>query len=96
MTVALSRARLGLYVLGRRVVFESCYELSEAFSRLIAGRSGKLELTVGEMWPTRRKPGEQTEGAIMEDVSHLGQYVYEMTKTKVEAIKGKGAASGNV
>ncbi|KAF8477576.1 P-loop containing nucleoside triphosphate hydrolase protein [Kalaharituber pfeilii] len=95
MTVALSRARLGLYVLGRRSVFESCYELSEAFSRLIASRSTKLELVVGEMWPTTRKAGEEDpkEGGqtvMMEDVAHLGQYVYEMTVTAVERWKQQG------
>ncbi|KAJ2354635.1 hypothetical protein GGF43_003148, partial [Coemansia sp. RSA 2618] len=36
LTVALSRARLGLYVFGRRSVFESCFELQEVFARLLA------------------------------------------------------------
>lgn len=96
MTVALSRARLGLYVLGRRSVFDSCYELSESFSRLIVSRGTKLELVVGEMWPTQRKAGEESsEGTVvMEDVSHLGQYVYEMTLTAVERIKQGGGGAG--
>ena len=34
--VALSRARLGLYVFGRRDVFASCYELAPAFKHLLA------------------------------------------------------------
>ena len=95
MTVALSRARLGLYVLGRRNVFESCYELSEAFGRLIAGRGTKLELAVGEMWPGQRKAGvveaRGGEGTVvMEDVRHMGQFVYEMTVTAVETMKQGG------
>ena len=96
MTVALSRARLGLYVLGRRSVFESCYELNEAFSRLIASRRTKLELVVGEMWPTQRGAGEDSpEGTVvMEDVTHLGQYVYEMTVTAVERMKAGGSIAG--
>ncbi|KAL1836269.1 hypothetical protein VTJ49DRAFT_5377 [Mycothermus thermophilus] len=53
MTVALSRARLGLYVLGRREVFESCYELREAFDLLLR-RPDKLVLVTGELWPTQR------------------------------------------
>lgn len=95
MTVGLSRARLGLYVLGRRAVFESCYELSEAFERLISSRPTKLELVVGEMWPTTRQAGHDSgEGTVMmEDVSHLGQYVYEMTVTAVEQMKN-GRVSG--
>jgi len=96
MTVALSRARLGLYVLGRRSVFESCYDLNEAFSRLIASRRTKLELVVGEMWPTQREAGEESpEGTVvMEDVTHLGQYVYEMTVTAVERLKAGGSIAG--
>lgn len=96
MTVALSRARFGLYVLGRRSVFESCYELSEAFSRLISSRGTKLELVTGEMWPIQRLVGEKSpEGTVvMEDVTHLGQYVYEMTITAVERIKTGGRIGG--
>lgn len=91
VTVALSRARLGLYVLGRREVFEGCFELKEAFGRLFAsGGDGRLELVTGEMWPTERpEAGGVEEGrrAVMEGVEHLGKYVYEMTVTKVEALK---------
>ncbi|KAJ2200409.1 hypothetical protein IW144_001139 [Coemansia sp. RSA 522] len=36
MTVALSRARLGLYVFGRRSVFDSCFELSRVMQNLLA------------------------------------------------------------
>ncbi|OAA56641.1 dead helicases superfamily protein [Niveomyces insectorum RCEF 264] len=53
LTVALSRARLGLYVLGRRAVFEACYELREAFALLLR-RPDKLTLVTGELWPTTR------------------------------------------
>ena len=53
LTVALSRARLGLYIVGRREVFEACYELRDAF-RLLLGRPDKLVLVTGEMWPSER------------------------------------------
>jgi len=86
MTVALSRARLGLYVVGRREVFESCYELSGAFSRLLENKSDKLEIVTGEMWPTDRRDRPK-EGTEMENVEHMGQYVYEMTVTKVESMR---------
>lgn len=93
LTVALSRARLGLYILGRREVFESCYELKDAFNILFQ-RSDKLTLVTGEMYPTERpikekgKKVKKIEGeAVMEGVEHLGQYVYEMTNAKVEQIK---------
>ena len=86
MTVALSRARLGLYILGRREVFESVYELRPAFEQLFA-RPDKLMLVTGEMWPSKRVVAEEegsVEGEVaMEGVEHLGQYVFEMTRTRM-------------
>ncbi|RPA71567.1 hypothetical protein BJ508DRAFT_367698 [Ascobolus immersus RN42] len=100
VTVALSRARLGLYVLGRREVFEASPEVREALDKLTENgtRSDKLELVTGEMYPTKRKADEPLGGeeggdggnkavVVMEGVEHLGQYVFEMTKTKLEALK---------
>ncbi|KZF22773.1 intron-binding protein aquarius [Xylona heveae TC161] len=88
LTVALSRARLGLYVLGRREVFESCYELKEAFGVLLQ-RPDKLQLVPGEMFPTQRSVNDEPEGAEMEGVEHLGQYVYDITQAKLAALSGE-------
>lgn len=85
LTVALSRARLGLYILGRREVFESCFELKPAFD-LLGQRPDKLMLVPGEMFPTSRSLTEEVEGTPMEGVEHLGQYVYEMTEAKIKAL----------
>lgn len=95
LTVALSRARLGLYILGRRTVFESCYELREAF-QLLFRREDKLQLVTGEMHPTgRRLEDEEVPGTTeMVGVEHLGQYVFEMTQAKVEALKKGDATVG--
>lgn len=92
LTVALSRARLGLYVLGRREVFDSSLELREAFAPLFQ-RSGKLELVANEMFPTSRAVFAEVAkdaSTVMEGVEHLGQYVYEMTQAKVKALKAGG------
>lgn len=86
LTVALSRARLGLYILGRRSVFESCPELLEAF-RLPLERPEKLILKLGEMFPTARMLDDKVEETEMAGVEHLGQYVFEMTRAKVEMPK---------
>jgi hypothetical protein len=58
--VALSRARLGLYVFCRRSLFELCLELAPAFKRLLlktveqpVGES-QLQLVPGEGWPATR------------------------------------------
>lgn len=85
LTVALSRARLGLYIFGRREVFESCYELKPAFDQLFQ-RPEKLMLAPGEMFPTNRALDDDVEGTPMEGVEHLGQYVFEMTQAKVKAM----------
>lgn len=45
------------------------------------------------MFPTTRGVGDEVEGAEMVGVEHLGQYVFEMTKAKVEALKGGGDAA---
>ena len=89
LTVALSRARLGLYVLGRREVFESSLELREAFEVLFE-RPNKLALVTGEMFPAERGVEDVVEAVEMEGVEHLGSYVFEMTKAKVEALKKGG------
>lgn len=85
LTVALSRARLGLYILGRREVFESCYELKPAFD-LLFQRPDKLMLAPGEMFPTTRSVDDEIQGTPMEGVEHLGQYVFEMTQAKLKAM----------
>ena len=101
LTVALSRARLGLYVLGRREVFEACYELREAF-RVLLQRPDKLALVTGELWPSARVIAEENKAAAggtldnevtMEGVEHLGQYVFEMTKTKLQQLQAAAAES---
>ncbi|EAA61660.1 hypothetical protein AN7014.2 [Aspergillus nidulans FGSC A4] len=90
LTVALSRARLGLYILGRREVFESCYELKPAFDLLLQ-RPDKLMLAPGEMYPATRTLDDEVKGTPMEGVEHLGQYVFEMTQAKIKALGGEGA-----
>ncbi|PHH54947.1 Intron-binding protein aquarius [Ceratocystis fimbriata CBS 114723] len=96
LTVGLSRARLGLYVLGRRAVFESCVELRPALSRFFAGgRPDKLTLVTGELWPSQRLVADEAVGVSVpgeftsEGVEHLGLYVYEMTQTKMKELEGE-------
>ncbi|KAG5302062.1 intron-binding protein aquarius [Histoplasma ohiense] len=92
LTVALSRARLGLYILGRREIFESCFELKPAFDILFQ-RPDKLMLIPGELFPTSRGFVEDATGTPMEGIEHLGQYVYEMTQAKIKALAEEGSAA---
>lgn len=87
MTVALSRARLGLYVLGRGELFASSPELAGFWSRLDrsadgSNESNELEVVPGEMYGTKVQ-GER-KGTRMQGLAHFGQYVYEMTQTRLE------------
>lgn len=91
LTVALSRARLGLYVLGRRAIFENCYELREAFRLLFLGED-KLQLVTGEIYPAIRLLGDEAKATEMVGVEHLGRYVFEMTQAKVAALRRGEAA----
>jgi intron-binding protein aquarius len=88
ITVALSRARLGFYVLGRQELWEQCLELKPAMEVLLE-RPTNLEVVTGEMYPTQRKVEEDVQGTQIEGVEHLGQYVYEMTQAKVKALGGQ-------
>ncbi|EHY52254.1 hypothetical protein HRR83_003181 [Exophiala dermatitidis] len=92
LTVALSRARLGLYIIGRRELFESCFEMKPAMDLLLQ-RPDKLVLTTGEMFPTERALDADVPGTEMEGVEHLGQYVFEMTQAKVKAMGGQVAVA---
>lgn len=82
----MSRARLGIYILGRREVFENCYELRDAF-RVLLQRPDQLLLTTGEYFPTTRLLNDEVDATEMTGVEHLGQYVYDMTQAKLEAVK---------
>jgi len=72
ITVAFSRARLGLYILGRRKVFESSVDLTRAFEYLFA-KPDKLQLVTGEMWPSQRSLEAEVTATEMEGVEHLGK-----------------------
>lgn len=100
MTVAVSRARLGLYVLGRRDVFEACPEIRPAFDILLQ-RPDKLMLVTGELWPSQRLTADEDPSAAlkgevsMESVEHIGQYVFEMTNTRIKQLQAEqGGPSG--
>lgn len=80
------------------------FELKPAFDILFQ-RPDKLSLVTGEMYGETQRPVPSTtvsgpnveaievevEGeTAMEGVEHLGQYVYEMTKAKIEDLKTSG------
>jgi intron-binding protein aquarius len=85
--VAFSRGRLGLYVLGRQSLFETCHELSPMMEHF-RERPNKLQIVPGEHYPsTRAADNGLAKGQTFEvsDVGHLGSMVHEMLKQWTQA-----------
>jgi len=89
LVVALSRARLGLYIFCRKSIFESCYELAPAFSQLVGdAKPTDLKLVLGERWPSQRAAGKPDVVAAGDIVSlsqstaipEMGTLVHHMTQ----------------
>jgi intron-binding protein aquarius len=57
IVVALSRARLGLYIFGRFELFVSCNEIVQALKNF-QDTPKQLELVVGETVPAKREAGD--------------------------------------
>lgn len=87
LVVAVSRARLGLYVLCRQELFGNCYELKRTFEQL-AERPTKLQLVMGENYPTERKLKDDIPNDRLyevDDVAHLGSIVHQMQENLINA-----------
>ena len=89
LTVALSRARLGLYILGRRALFDDLPGLDVAMAK--GNKDGCLEVVTGEIFPAERAVGDKVDATEITGLEHLGQYVYEMTQAKVKSLGGNVA-----
>ena len=82
LVVALSRAKLGLYVFCRQQLFENLFELQPSFSQLVA-KPTMLQLVVGEGWPTRRKVTDEISTDrvyTVDNVTAMGVLVYQMVQ----------------
>ena len=81
LIVAVSRARLGLYVFGRVSLFENCAELKPVFAQL-AKTPTKLQVLPQETAGTERKPSDAGTCYDVEGVEHMGQLVAQMMREK--------------
>uniref|UniRef100_A0A8D2AZL4 RNA helicase aquarius n=1 Tax=Sciurus vulgaris TaxID=55149 RepID=A0A8D2AZL4_SCIVU len=79
LVVAMSRARLGLYIFARVSLFQNCFELTPAFSQLTA-RPLHLHIIPTEPFPTTRKNGERPshEVQIIKNMPQMANFVYNM------------------
>ena len=90
LVVAMSRARLGLYVFSRVGLFQNCFELSPAF-RLLTRHPLALHLYPMECSPPVRPAGytPQTPVLIIRDMPHLASFVYDEYNRRINALTAK-------
>lgn len=88
LVVAMSRARLGLYVFARVSLFKNCFELTPAFAQLMQ-RPLKLQLLPQEHYPTERLNDAipSTSPMEIEDMPHMAKFVYDYYIEKVSGMK---------
>ncbi|ESO09157.1 hypothetical protein HELRODRAFT_110053 [Helobdella robusta] len=87
LVVAMSRARLGLYIFGRVSLFQNCFELTPTFSQLMK-RPMKLWLAPFERFATHRLNEVPPPGTplVMENMPHMTQYVFDFYKEHVQQL----------
>lgn len=87
LVVAMSRARLGLYVFGRVSLFSNCFELTPTFNKLMA-RPLQLHIVPSEVYPPSRKMNEPIKGEamIMKNMPHMAQFVYDFYNQKINRL----------
>lgn len=82
LVVALSRARLGLYVFCRKALFANCYELGPAF-KLLLSKPTQLQLIGGESHPVQRAVDATPDPSLVlsvDGVTAMGVLVYQMVQ----------------
>ena len=96
LIVAMSRARLGLYIFARVALFKSCFELTPVFN-ILTQRPTKLQLVSNEICPASRGLNDAVEKPkVVEDMPEMAQYVFDFYQSKLEhfnKIKNQAKAS---
>ncbi|XP_018334120.1 RNA helicase aquarius [Agrilus planipennis] len=88
LVVAMSRARLGLYVFARVSLFRNCFELMPAFHQLTQ-RPTQLHLVLNEPHPTTRYSNQPLTSPpfVVLDMPHMANFVYQYYMEKVKVMK---------
>lgn len=95
LIVAMSRSRLGLYIVARKNVFEGCYELSPVFNILNERGTDKLKIIPGETYPPSRLVSDAVQNSFtVNDVGHLSAIVTSL-EGQVAASTSNNAASNS-
>ena len=96
LVVAMSRARVGLYVFGRRALFEASVELQPTFRQLLA-LPDQLALLPAERHPTSRRAEDvPSEGVLnVAGLQEMGELVASLTQAAAESEHAAPAAEMN-
>merc|ERR1712242_200344 len=87
LVVAMSRARLGLYVFARVNLFKNCYDLQPAFNILMK-RPLQLHLAPNEVVPcTRQANVTAPNPVIVYDMPMMSKFVVDFYQDKVKQLK---------
>jgi intron-binding protein aquarius len=80
LIVAVSRARLGLYVFGRTSLFEQCHELAPVM-KILKSRPQALEVYPNERFGSTRANSDVSAVPLsITDMPSMGRFVYDLTQ----------------
>lgn len=85
LVVAMSRARLGLYIFGRFNLFRNCLELQTVFN-MLSSRPLQLHLLINEEHPTARDLNDQLNGSlkVIGNLDQMTDFVLSFFTEKIE------------
>ncbi|RZF44564.1 hypothetical protein LSTR_LSTR001322 [Laodelphax striatellus] len=88
LVVAMSRARLGLYIFARATLFKNCFELTPAMNQLMS-RPPHLHLCPWETFPATRKhmTAPAKPPLIMHDMQQMAKFVFDFYIQRVQNMK---------
>ncbi|CAH1983386.1 unnamed protein product [Acanthoscelides obtectus] len=88
LVVAMSRARLGLYIFARVALFRNCFELAPALEQLTA-RPTRLHLILDEVFPTSRRNDQKPNmrPMMVRDMTQMANFVYTLYLGRVKQMK---------
>ncbi|XP_076342913.1 LOW QUALITY PROTEIN: RNA helicase aquarius [Tachypleus tridentatus] len=88
LVVAMSRARLGLYIFARVSLFQDCFELTPTLNILMQ-RPLQLHLSQDEHYPSTRQAGSYPIGdpLIIQSMPHMASFVYDFYQHKVNIMR---------
>lgn len=88
LIVALSRARLGMYVFCRFKLFSGCAELAPAFN-ILKERPTLLQLTDEKYGECQRSAPEYENAKQVGSVTEMGKIVAELSQKEIDSLKKK-------